>query len=109
MKEIIRINQLAGTITEDQAKKIMEILNKDQNFEKTHKYLKIIPQDFKSEDFFLRTPDDNGEFFKHKEKVKILSLNLPKDGRSNIAVIKTDDGKTMKLSHTSLYDIARPK
>jgi hypothetical protein len=29
MKDIIRMNQLAGIITEDQARKMMEILNED--------------------------------------------------------------------------------
>ena len=31
MKDIIRMNQLAGIITEGQAKKMMEILNENQN------------------------------------------------------------------------------
>ena len=107
MKDIIRMQQLAGIITEDQAKKMMQVLN--ENFEKTHKYLEITPEDFKSGDFFLRSPDEDGEFFKHKEKVKILSIDLPKDGRSNTARVKIEDGKEIKLSNTSLYDIARPK
>jgi hypothetical protein len=29
MKDLIRMNQLAGTITEGQARKMMEILNED--------------------------------------------------------------------------------
>jgi hypothetical protein len=101
INEIARMQQLAGIITENQM----------NEFEKTHKYFKITPYNFKSGDFFLRTPDynGNGEFFGHKDKVKILSINLPKDGRGNTAVIKTDDGKTWELSHTSLYNIARPK
>ena len=86
---------------------ISKVLN--ESFEKTHKHLKISPEAFKPGDFFLRVPDDSGEFFEHKEKVKILSIDLPKDGRSNTARIKTEDGKEMKLSHTSLYDIARKK
>jgi len=32
MKDIIRMNQLAGIITEGQAKKMMEILNEDSKF-----------------------------------------------------------------------------
>jgi hypothetical protein len=99
LNEIKRMQQLAGIITE----------SKSNEFEKTHKYLNITPEDFKPGDFFLRAPDDDGEFFEHKEKVKISSIDLPKDGKGNTAIIKTDDGKTMKLSHTSLYNIARPK
>ena len=81
----------------------------NENFEKTHKYLKLSPEDFKPGDFFLRAPDKDGEFFKHKEKVKILSIDLPKDGRGNTAIVKVENDKDMKLSNTSLYNIARSK
>lgn len=106
-KQIMEMIESAITDTEDQAKKMMEVLN--ENFVKTHKYLKLSPENFKSGDFFLRSPDDDGEFFKHKEKIKILSIDLPKDGKSNTAIVKTENGKDMKLSNTSLYNIARPK
>jgi len=81
----------------------------NESFENTHYHSKFSPEHFKPGDFFLRTPDENGEFFKHKEKVKILSIDLPKDGRGNTARIKTDDSKEMKLSTNSLYNIARKK
>ena len=82
----------------------------NENFEETHEYLQISPEDFQPGDYFLRTPvyDNSGEFFDHKEKIKILSIDLPKDGRSDISKVKTEDGKIMGLSSTSLYDIARP-
>jgi hypothetical protein len=99
----MKITQLRQLIKEE----IKFVLT--ENFKKTHKYLELSPEDFKPGDFFLRVPDEDGEFFEHKEKIKILSIDLPKDGRSNIARIKTEDGKEMKLSHTSLYDIARSK
>ena len=86
---------------------ISKVVN--ENFEKTHKYLKLSPEDFKPGDFFLRVPDKDGEFFKHKEKVKILSIDLPKDGRGNTAIVKVENDKDMKLSNTSLYNIARSK
>ena len=81
----------------------------NEGFQKNYKHLELSPEDFKPGDFFLMTPDEDGEFFEHKEKVKILSIDLPKDGRSNIAKVKTEDGKEMNLSNTSLYDIARSK
>ena len=82
----------------------------NENFEETHEYLEISPENFQPGDYFLRTPvyDNSGEFFDHKEKIKILSIDLPKDGRSNISKVKTEDGEIMELSSTSLYDIARP-
>ena len=115
MKDIIRINQLAGIITEGQACKMLEILNeneeKEQNdsFEKEFKYLKISPEKFKTGDLFLRAPEKGGEFFDHKEAIKILSITLPKDGRGNTVIIKTKEEGDMKLSNTSLYNIARKK
>ena len=36
MKDIIRMNQLAGTITEGQAKKMIAILNENKNVTKSH-------------------------------------------------------------------------
>ena len=82
----------------------------NENFEETHEYLQISPENFQPGDYFLRTPvyDNSGEFFDHKEKTKILSIDLPKDGRGNTSKVKTEDGKIMGLSSTSLYDIARP-
>jgi hypothetical protein len=82
----------------------------NENFEETHEYLEISPENFHPGDYFLRTPvyDNSGEFFDHKEKIKILSIDLPKDGRSDISKVKTEDGEIMGLSSTSLYDIARP-
>jgi len=82
----------------------------NENFEETHEYLEISPENFQPGDYFLRTPvyDNSGEFFDHKEKIKILSIDLPKDGRSDISKVKTEDGEIMGLSSTSLYDIARP-
>ena len=82
----------------------------NENFEETHEYLQISPENFQPGDYFLRTPvyDNSGEFFDHKEKTKILSIDLPKDGRGNTSKVKTEDGKIMGLSSNSLYDIARP-
>jgi hypothetical protein len=80
----------------------------NENFQENYKYLELPPEDFKPGDFFLMAPDEDGEFFDHKEKVKILSIDLPKDSRSNISKVKTEDGEIMELSSTSLYDIARP-
>jgi hypothetical protein len=80
----------------------------NENFQENYKYLELSPEDFKPGDFFLMAPDEDGEFFEHKEKVKILSIDLPKDSRSNISKVKTEDGEIMELSSTSLYDIARP-
>jgi len=82
----------------------------NENFEETHEYLEISPENFQPGDYFLRTPvyDNSSEFFDHKEKIKILSIDLPKDGRSDISKVKTEDGEIMGLSSTSLYDIARP-
>ena len=53
MKDIIRMNQLAGIITEGQARKMMAVLNEndtvqDNSFEKEFKYLKISPEKFKT-------------------------------------------------------------
>ena len=115
MKDIIRMNQLAGLITEGQAKKMIAILNEnkkkeqDNSFEKEFKYLKISPEKFKTGDLFLRAPEEGGEFFDHKEAIKILSITLPKDGRGNTAIIKTKEEGDIKLSHASLYNIARKK
>lgn len=81
----------------------------NEGFQENYKYLELSPEEFEPGDFFLRAPDEDGEFFEHKEKVKILSVDLPKDKRSNTARVKTEDGKEMKLSNTSLYDIARSK
>jgi hypothetical protein len=80
----------------------------NENFQENYKYLELSPEDFKPGDFFLMAPDEDGEFFEHKEKVKILSIDLPKDSRSNTVKVKTEDSKIMGLSSTSLYDIARP-
>ena len=80
----------------------------NEDFEEAHEYLEISPEDFQPGDYFLMAPDEDGEFFEHKEKIKILSIDLPKDGRSDISKVKTEDGKIMGLSSTSLYDIARP-
>jgi len=80
----------------------------NEGFQKNYKHLELSPEDFKPGDFFLMAPDEEGEFFEHKEKVKILSIDLPKDGRSDISKVKTEDGEIMGLSSTSLYDIARP-
>lgn len=82
----------------------------NENFEETHEYLQISPENFQPGDYFLRTPvyDNSGEFFDHKEKIKILSIDLPKDGRGNTSKVKTEDGEIMGLSSTSLYNIARP-
>ena len=114
MKDLIRMNQLAGLITENQAQKMMAVLNEndtvqDNSFEKEFKYLKISPEKFKTGDLFLRAPEEGGEFFDHKEAIKILSITLPKDGRGNTAIIKTKEEGDIKLSNTSLYNIARKK
>lgn len=53
-------------------------------------------------------PEKGGEFFNHKEATKILSITLPKDGRGNTVLIKTEEGDK-KLSDASLYNIARKK
>ena len=76
---------------------------------KEFKYLKISPEKFKTGDLFLRAPEEGGEFFDHKEAIKILSITLPKDGRGNTAIIKTKEEGDIKLSNTSLYNIARKK
>ena len=81
----------------------------DNSFEKEFKYLKISPEKFKTGDLFLRAPKEGGEFFDHKEAIKILSITLPKDGRGNTAIIKTKEEGDIKLSHASLYNIARKK
>ena len=81
----------------------------NEGFQENYEYLELEPEDFKPGDFFLMAPDEDGEFFEHKEKVKILSVDLPKDGRSNTTKVKTEDGKEMNLSNSSLYDIARSK
>ena len=81
----------------------------NEGFQENYEYLELGPEDFKPGDFFLMAPDEDGEFFEHKEKVKILSVDLPKDSRSNTARVKTEDGKEMNLSNSSLYDIARSK
>ena len=114
MKDIIRMNQLAGIITEGQTRKMMAVLNEnftvqDNSFEKEFKYLKISPEKFKTGDLFLRAPKEGGEFFDHKEAIKILSITLPKDGRGNTAIIKTKEEGDIKLSDASLYNIARKK
>ena len=113
MKDIIRMNQLAGIITEGQARKMMIVLDEnkeqDNSFQKEFKYLKINPEKFKTGDLFLRAPEEGGKFFDHKEAIKILSITLPKDGRGNTAIIKTKEEGDIKLSNTSLYNIARKK
>jgi hypothetical protein len=113
MKDIIRMNQLAGIITEGQARKMMMVLDEnkeqDNSFKKEFKYLKINPEKFKTGDLFLRAPEEGGEFFDHKEAIKILSITLPKDGRGNTAIIKTKEEGDIKLSDASLYNIARKK
>lgn len=90
----------------DYNKKWKEFLNKNQpnDFE----YLEITPEDFKPGDLFLRTPDEKGEFFINDDALEILSISLPKDGRSNTAIINTKEGP-MRISFLSLYDIARKK
>jgi hypothetical protein len=103
------VSDIDGNPVDEDGNIINEESRLNKNFQENYKYLELPPEDFKPGDFFLMAPDKEGEFFEHKEKVKILSIDLPKDGRSNTARIKTEDGKEMKLSHTSLYNIARKK
>jgi hypothetical protein len=84
-------------------------LLKENSFKKEeYKYLKITPEEFKAGDLFLMAPEDEGEFFGHKEATKISSITLPRDGRGNTAFIETEEGEK-KLSVSSLYNIARKK
>ena len=46
-------------------------LLKENSFKKEeYKYLKITPEEFKAGDLFLMAPEDEGEFFDHKEATK---------------------------------------
>lgn len=83
-------------------------LNENSFKKEEYKYLKISPEKFKTGDLFLMAPEKGGEFFNHKEATKILSITLPKDGRGNTVLIKTEEGDK-KLSNASLYNIARKK
>jgi hypothetical protein len=47
MKDLIRMNQLAGIITEGQAKKMMQILNENENFDDEDDEFVDINQAFK--------------------------------------------------------------
>lgn len=87
---------------------ISKVVN-ENIFEKEYEYLKITPEDFKVGDLFLYTPSDDGEFFNHKDSSKILSITQPKDGRSNTTIVNTKERGNLKLSATSLYNIARKK
>jgi hypothetical protein len=114
LAEKLLLQKRAGIITEGRARKMMEVLDKndtvqDNSFEKEFKYLEISPEKFKTGDLFLRAPKEGGEFFDHKEAIKILSITLPKDGRGNTAIIKTKEEGDIKLSDASLYNIARKK
>lgn len=105
---IYYVSDIDGNPVDEDGNIINEESRLNENFQENYKYLELPPEDFKPGDFFLMAPDEDGEFFEHKEKVKILSIDLPKDSRSNISKVKTEDGEIMELSSTSLYDIARP-
>ena len=99
-----------GIENESEMNRNSDSLNENSNsFKKEYKYLQITPEKFKTGDFFLRAPEEGGEFFNNKEKVEILSITLPKDGKGNTAIIKTKESGDIKLSVASLYNIARKK
>jgi hypothetical protein len=88
MKNIIRMNQLAGLITEDQARKMMEILNQAEHksvFDFVKQNLDSIMDEISKDD----PPSDNNYF---KELAKMVKSN-PKfmSGDENLVQFKDYD------------------
>jgi hypothetical protein len=77
MKDIIRMNQLAGIITEGQARKMMEILNKEENNE--YSFENLIKQWVNDNAGGYGPDEDDPQYFKFKKEMDILLNNTLED------------------------------
>jgi hypothetical protein len=77
MKDIIRTNQLAGIITEGQVRKMMEILNEEENNE--YSFKNLIKQWINDNTGGYGPDKDDPQYFKFKKEMDILLNNTLED------------------------------
>ena len=79
MKDLIRMNQLAGVITEGQARKMMKILNEDESKITTQSNLKEESSQFNGKN--LDVYKENFNLLKTKEtpKTTVYTFELPQE------------------------------
>jgi hypothetical protein len=111
MKDIIRMNQLAGIITEGQARKMMAILNENEENEENEEYNDIIKKlkskyspegiEIKNNKIYFRTYNKNGNIKNYYtlEKMEDGDYRFAKGG------IQKADWPIEKLLNYLLYSI----